>query len=373
MSATSIAKYLIGASNIKYEVLDTIFRDVPIRNDIINLYIDTDYVFHRLYRNNTNSDLYAVDSNVLVMDIVVTVINMIGHYRRYFATRLHKDNRIFLLFNTKIPAYQKHCYDSYGQTYYEKYKRNNKDYGEITAVIQSAYKFIKSIIVYFEGLYCIDNSGIDNLTAIQHIRLNEVTKNDYSIIFTRNLLACQLISDNCSVLYTKRDDSYMITDKDPYEAILAGKKTTSGELTASMIPFCFGLSGYTERGIESPACRGIVSGVKKVKKLMDDGKINPNSSNSSFIEAIENDFMSDELDDIKSLLNAITISLSKKALTSNQKEQIMSGIYDLYDQEGIDKINEMLMNLNSDGDIIDSINLNMTVDNNSYYDGEWSM
>ena len=42
-------------------------------------------------------------------------------------------------------------------------------------------------------------------------------------------------------------------------------------------------------------------------------------------------------------------------------------------KEGIDKINEMLMNLNSDGDIIDSINLNMTVDNDSYYDGEWSM
>ena len=310
MSATSIAKYLIGASNIKYEVLDEIFKDVVIKSDIINLYIDTDYVFHRLYRNSTNSDLYAVEGNVLIMDIVVTMVNMLGHYRRYFATRLHKDNRIFLVFNTKAPVFQKHCYPGYGESYYKKYKRHNKDYSEITAVIQAAYKFIKTIVVYFEGLYCIDNTGIDNLTVIQHIRLNEVVKNDYSIIFTRNLLACQLVSDKCSVLYTKRDNSYMVTDKDPYKAILDGKKTSSGKLTASLITFCFGLSGYTERCLESPACRGIVSGIKTVKKLLDEGKITPTTSIASFIEAIQNDFTSNEIDDIRNLLNAITISLS---------------------------------------------------------------
>lgn len=370
-----MAKYLIGASNIKYDVLDNIFKDVKISNDILNFYIDSDYVFHRLYRNAVMSDLFSVDKNTLIMDIVITMVNMIGHYRRYFVTRLHKDNRIFILFNTKVPAYQKHCYSDYGSEYYKKYDKSNKDYSELTDIIKTAYKFMQSILVYFEGVYCINNAGIENLTVIKFLQNNDNTEGDYHLIFTRNHLACQLIDSNCSVLYTKRDHSYIATIKDCYKGILEGKKTNSGDLTPSTIPYCFALCGYRERDIEPTLCKGVVSAVKKLKKLWNSGNLNNNTSIPSFVESLESEIITD---DIKHISEALTINLSEHAMTSDQKEMIMSSIYDLYDQEGIEAINEMLINLNSDGDIIESGNLNMCINDkyySSYFDdlSEWSI
>lgn len=372
-----MTKYLIGASRIKYEVLDELFKDIKINGDIINLYIDTDYVFYRLYRNNLLSDIFSVDEKIIITDIVIAFINTLGHYRRYFVTRHHHNCRIFTVFNTKIPTYQKHCNESYGIKYYEKYSKTNKDYAALTDIIKKAYQFIQGIIIYFDGIYCIENHKIDNLTTIEHLKRYDRSNIEHHVIFTRNHIACQLLSGTCNMLYPKREHSFLVTAETCYKGILQDRKTTAGNMTPSTIPYAISLGGYTERDIEAPYCNGLIAAVKKLKKLWEKDLLTDTTSLDAFLEIVRREYKIEPsmIGDIKNVYNSISLSNAAHALTSDQKSHIESWIYDLFDQEGLNKINELIVDLNPDADIIEFSNLNMEAKQSCEYEDymEWSI
>lgn len=129
MDNFSIIRYLIGASRVKFSVLDEIFKEIKISKNHVTMYVDAHAILYRLYRNNVISELQNLPTEIVVRDIVISFVNVLAHYRRYIATRLHKSNDIIVVFNRELPKYQKKYYSDYQHKLYEQYNPDHKDYG----------------------------------------------------------------------------------------------------------------------------------------------------------------------------------------------------------------------------------------------------
>ena len=112
---TSLIRYLIGASRIKYEVLENLYATIPTMQYRMGvMYVDAHSIFYRLFREKDFSTVYADSMNELVRDLVVGFFNVIGHYRRFMATRLQLDNDIYVMFNPDLPKWHEHYTDRMG-------------------------------------------------------------------------------------------------------------------------------------------------------------------------------------------------------------------------------------------------------------------
>ena len=116
----SMIHYLIGRARIKYTVLDEIFHSVyiPKENHLV-FHMDMSSILYRLYREKDLDTIQSVPYQVAVKDLVISIMNTIGHYRRYFTTLLGMSNTIILYFNQTPPAYQDLIFDKYRNNWYK--------------------------------------------------------------------------------------------------------------------------------------------------------------------------------------------------------------------------------------------------------------
>lgn len=364
MPDISLAKYLIGISRIKYDVLNELFENNSVNSDIVNLYIDAHTIFQRMYRNNILSDLYSVDSDVLTKDIVIAFINTLGHYRRYMATRLKKTNRIFVVFNRKIPTYQSSIDDSYGEEFFGKYRSLNKDYGQLTEAINKAYDFIQGLVPYLEGIYCINNDKIEDFTVLHYLINHPDTKGDFNIVLTRNILGCQLLSKRCVMIYPKREKSRLYTADTCFKLLVEDRKTESEILPVSAMAYYTALLGTKESGLSTIGPRGTTAAVTLLNKMYTAGDLTEKTSINAFCESV-NKYLKKALSDIE--LNELqrrykmyNLSLSSVAMTNSQRGKVDACLYDLYDQDGLDELNETLIRVTPDEEILELSNLNLS-------------
>ena len=119
---TSIATYLIGSTAIRYEYLDQILPPIVDKiqeNEKLIFHVDLEGIIYGLYRKSNLPQLHAMEFDILVKDITVGVINVLAHYRQYFATRLGMDHEILVYWNYELPAYQKEYCREYRKKTYE--------------------------------------------------------------------------------------------------------------------------------------------------------------------------------------------------------------------------------------------------------------
>ena len=363
MPSNSMAKLLINASRIKYSVLDELFKDIKIQSDTVNLFIDGHYLFYRLLKESNASDVYASEENEIIMEIVLAVLNTIGHYRRYIATRLGKSNRIFLVMNRKVPKYQGSLIHKYGKTHYETYDGTHKDYGPINVATEKAIEFISGLIPYFEDVFMIDSSGVEETVAMSYIMGCEEAQGDFNIIYTRNEMSFQLMDDHCVVLFPRRDESKIITAKTWSAYVTRTAKYEAPEIPVQYIPIYLSICGLKCRDIPSCYLRGSVNAIKTIKNLIDSGEVKDDISGKVFLDVISNlktkkerKPSAEEAEIMRLVYKAVYIPACIAALTDAQKTKILSSIYNLYDQVGLEKINEKLIEFD---DVLDITNLNM--------------
>lgn len=370
MTEPSMARYYINAARIKYHVLHALFKDVTIDSDVVNLYIDLHAIFYRMYRNDRVASICSVNESSLVMDIVISTLNTIGHYRRYIATHLKKSNRIFLFFNRKLATYQTKHYADYAKNYYDMYSNDHPEYSPITKAIKKAFKLIAEIVPYLEGIYLVDNRGIDSSTAINYFRTHKETKEQFNIIFSRNLNDAQMLTDeNQIMLYNNRDDSFILRNDNALKKWIKVNKRKidiDPDITPNIIPFFLILSGDSTTGMKSKYCRGISTAAKVINKMWNHQILSEHTSVQMFIDTVweylKGDFGSeDDRKDIKSKFMALNIPTATKALSNAQKMKLESNLYDLYDVAGLESLNEDMIEMNPESEILDLYNLSMSI------------
>ena len=193
---TSLIRYLIGASRVKYEVLENLYATIPTMQYRMGvMYVDAHSIFYRLFREKDFSTVYADSMNELVRDLVVGFFNVIGHYRRFMATRLQLDNDIYVMFNPDLPKWHEHYTDKNGWCHdkYKRYDQKHPDYGFHAKAIRKAYSFIVGLSPYFEGIYCIDSTGIDEFALMAGMGFSDDT---FYTIYSRNMYCTQFVRKN---------------------------------------------------------------------------------------------------------------------------------------------------------------------------------
>lgn len=366
---SSMVRYLIGRARIKYTVLDQLFRSVYIPQPGIVMCVDASSILYRLYRKHDLDMIYSVDPNIVIKDLVISFLNTLAHYRRYMMTRLNKTNDIIVYFNRIPPDYQTMIYPDYRKSWYKLFDPNHPDFGPLTAIVEEAFNFIQGLVPYFEGIYVIDNIGVDDFTTMYHMINSPKYKDWYHLIFSRNMLTTQMVDSSCSVLYNKRDDSYMITNGTVFKnGILKGRKTGASEnLTPKMLPFIWTLGGCSDVDLKkSKYAGGVADTVKILNPLADQRLFQDTMSIQSFLKELAKNTKDNQAelksvpDQLVNRYRILNLQFTAAALTDSQKINIWKSCIDLYDQFGLEEINDRLAMIGSSEELLEITNLNMS-------------
>lgn len=383
MEDKSLIRYIIGASRVKFDQLDELIRNhkdlvgVNFRNtfNMAVVMVDANSIFYRLYRDSDLAAVYADRRNELVRDLVVGFMNVLGHYRRYIATRLHLSNDIFVAFNMDPCKYQRSLVPDYGNKYMLRYDKDNPTYGFINEALRDAWKFIVSLSAYFEGIYCFDLKKVDEFSTIL-AAISPSDKNLY-ITFSRSPIPLQLLDNatqptpNWFQLISKRDNSIFVDRNDCFEKmILADRKLRPHpKLSCGDLPYLWALSGcpYVSVGSTKYA-KSIVDAIRIVNKAFDDGgmMLIKNMSFPVFCDSIGDYTKRSRIElhtDIPKLMKrfkAMNLYLSAGALSNDQRLAIKRNLVDMYDQTELEKLNDLLAQGSDDPNLLEIENLNMS-------------
>ena len=384
MEDKSLVRYIIGASRIKYDTLDELIKNYP---DLVGvnfskqfemcvMMVDAHSIFYRLYREKDLASIYADSETELIRDLVVGFMNVLGHYRRYFATRLHLDNDIFVSFNRKPCKYQRSLVPEYDDKHVKRYDLRNPDYGFINHALNKAWEFIISISAYLEGIYCIDLPGVDDWTTLTMAASPNSDRNLY-INFSRSHIPLQLLSNSTTEipswyqLINKRDKSIFVSRKDALsKVVLADRKLIPHKLISiGDLPYLWAIGGCPEVSMGSTKyARSVGTAIRIANRHLDNGGYQLyNMSFQQFCEAIA-PFTKKSAIELKSDIPKLTRRfqamnqyLTSRALTNDQRLQIKTNLIDMFDQTELEKLNDTLARMgDSDPNLLEIENLNMS-------------
>lgn len=359
---------------IKYPVLDTFLPDTVGSRDPIILHIDADAIIYRLFRKKDLSLIYSVSKDTAVKDVVVGMVNVIGHYRRYIITKLRRNCIIYLYYNTMTPPYQEAMYPGYRASWYRLFNQLHPEYGVVTEIMNKAIPFVASILQYTTGNYMIDNQGVDNPTAINYFirKIERTARSDrrwsdaLHIIFSRSVVPLQLLNDNTIQLYPKRDKSYIITANTAYsKGIMEGKKSQASDLLRPpSIPYVIMLGGLKDLDMKhTPYARGLTRAAVLISRAIrhDREQYLPDLVLDRLTPLVNDPkrFVQDR-EQMKYRYNAVALSKSMYAITKSIMIRMESSIVDLYDQNALEEINNLLSQIDADENLIEITSLNLS-------------
>ena len=369
----SLIRYIIGASRIKYEVLDNLYAGINTSQYRMGvMYIDAHSIFYRLYKERELANLYSAQKDELVRDLVVGFFNVVGHYRRYMATRMRLDNDIYVMFNRKSPKYNAHFYPNFNQKLYKRYDTSDPNFGFISDALNVAWSFILELSPYFEGIYCMDNSGIDDFAMMVRIGFAD---DIFYTIYSRNMYGTQLIRPNAVQLFNRRDSSRLITYGTCYKkGILYDLKTQAdATLTPNLLPLIWTFSGCGDVSVQSTKYISRISTmIKGLNDMAHDNALSANMSIHSFLDTISNYItlstrcpsslvLKIDRPILENRYKALSATLASNAITSDQWAKITAQLYDVYNENELEELNNVLAIGNVDPELLEVTNLNMSV------------
>ena len=115
---------ILGTSKIQYQVMDQLMISVnTLQYDRMIFHLDAYAIFGKLYHQVSQSDIESASIDDSIRQMVISFMNILAHYRWYFAARMKMDNMIFIHWNMELPDYQKGLYPNFMETRYEKFDR----------------------------------------------------------------------------------------------------------------------------------------------------------------------------------------------------------------------------------------------------------
>ena len=344
----------------------------------VTMFVDAHSVFYRLYKNRDIPTIYANDMNEFVSDIAIGFMNTLGHYRRYFATKLNCDNRIFVMFNRIPPTYNTSLSREFDSHFIKRYNTTDLNFGFTNRAVETAYGFIVELSHYIEGVYCIDNRGVDDFTLMQWIGFDPAALN---IIFSRNMYATQLLKPGTVQLYHTRhrdgtDNSRFITVDNCFEdGVLFGiQKKADKKITPEMLPVIWAYGGCKDLDIPKlPYVSGIARIITIMNEIVNRSYFDTNISVNSLVDQIGAYFpverngrvyttirMAIDKPYIMNRCKALSIPLCAMAITKSQIAMMEKDLIDLFDENELERLNETLANSGGDPELLGLESLNMS-------------
>lgn len=374
----SLVKFLIGMNQTKYAVLEELYRPYRDRNyELGVLLVDAHGIFSRLYREKKLASIYAGNRAELIRDLVVGFLNVLGHYRRFLALRLGLDNDIYVMFNRVQPVYNRNYFRDFNEELVRRYDPADVTYGFTNQALEAAWSYILGLSPYFEGIYCLDNGGIDDFGLMRSLEYDDKV---LVTILSRNVYGNQLLRNEHWVqLHAKRDKSYLITRENCYaKGLLAETKVVASEkLTPEMLPLIWSIMGCKSVSMGSmKLVQNIKTMITGMNKMADDGYLTPDTTITGFLEnvgpyvSLSTVQLKSSKSRIEDRYKALSARLSARSITSDQLARINAQVYDIYNQAELEQLNELLAKSRLDPEILHLENLGMSAGvRRDIYDG----
>ena len=163
---TELIEKILNGKKLNYESLNKLMKPYIKKKNIqkmtnINIFIDFNNIVKQLYNPdilnylNTlkNEDRFIISSGIL---------NLISHYRHYFASRFCCYTTFYFMYNSKPDKNLIKINPDYKKEFYEKrLNMENQSFGVLNTTIKENIKIIKTFIKYIPHSYFIDSNNIE--------------------------------------------------------------------------------------------------------------------------------------------------------------------------------------------------------------------
>jgi len=214
---------LINSKKIKYTVLDTLFNRQEFSavykpGTMINFFIDIESISKHLFASNFRDDIYNEISTInnIADESALTafLLNYIGHYRHYFASRLGCPSRYILFYSFQKDKRNLDLEPTYREHYYKtRLSTDNDAFNKIRSNIEYNLNLIKNIIKYIPDCYIYDTGDLNHMLIPSYIMNVNSSERALNIINTDNVeIYGQDIfyNRNCFLLEMKSDNSKLL-------------------------------------------------------------------------------------------------------------------------------------------------------------------
>ena len=288
----------IHTCKVSYEILDSILNKLKHTSrllegkDTITLYIDIINLLRNLYKEDIQEEILTLGTQDRWV-MVAQIINIVGHYRYYFFSRMGKYTNIILYYSDKESNYCKEVDANYNRNYYNKHFRYDNDKKSANQIIINTIKMVKSFMEYIPYAYVINTGTVDPRAWVAYRVLNQNRDTDYSMILTNDDLYMDLLEDtrnDISILKVQGPYSQNIYLGNVIDYIFRKVKTKPIIESNNIIPLLMALTGSKEHNISYKSKMGPYRAYKYIGKLEREYNVDPNTNYTpEVLEMLVND------------------------------------------------------------------------------------
>lgn len=223
---------ILNSKKIRYDKLNSLLDGYISQMDTYkqaNIYVDLQSVIKQLYNDELLKQFQSVDDRNRIV-IVSEIVNLVGHFRNYFATRKLMFTNFYFYYSFKESTYHKDIYSDYRSEYYE--KRNDPEhliFGFLNRVLIHSMKLVKTIMMYIPHCTFINTLDIEpSLIPYSIINSNRVSEDDINFILTNDKTYYQdlTLSKRTYILTIQgTEKSRLITKENVIDCILTQNKS----------------------------------------------------------------------------------------------------------------------------------------------------
>lgn len=220
----------LNSKKIRYEYLEILFSKYKNSfkpENTINIFIDLPSMVKQLYNPENIKGISGIINKKEKYFIASNLLNMIAHYRHFFASRLQCYTNIAFIYNSKIDTTIQKINPNYKKTYYEKrFLFSNPIFSDLNCLLRDNYKIIKIMIDYLPHCYFLDSLSMDSSCIFPFIIEQDEFKDNLNIIISNDKLLYQntLVGETL-ILQPKGDKSNIITSNYIFNDLVGKNKT----------------------------------------------------------------------------------------------------------------------------------------------------
>jgi len=286
---------ILNSKLLNYEKLNELlfpFIKKYKKESVVNIYIDVWDWVKQLYNPDITENLNSLVNNEKYT-IASHLINIVSHYRHYFASRHQMYTTFYFIVSTNKCKELTNKFPDYKKDFYEKRLNiNNQYFGVLNSIMKTNFEICKIYIEYIPHVYWIDtnnldprgmlhcilelNNKLDNIGEIQKIKnegsLNIILSND-------DLLLQSLLLPNIINIQSRSEKSRILYKDNIISTLLEGsKKTNTTNLLPEYITLINPLMSFKNYNIKGLRNMGGIKAVKFIEKAVENNIINLDSN-----------------------------------------------------------------------------------------------
>lgn len=301
--------------------------------------INLENVFKTILTSRINNYYMASKTqNELKIELMSNIINLGQHYSLYCA-KIHRKAKIVLYWNYPDSPYRNNKYVSGYRDYYSNRMFNSLDCAYIMKCLNECHAFLTTMVKYVNNVYIINATDMDSCVVPMIIKNDKYNmKNTQYIIVSNSKYDYQYVNYGFTVLSPAGDKSKLLSTENVVDHL---KSTNNIKNKLSMSPnhiaFALALLGDKYRSIPKMNGVGLSSVLTFLNQAIDNLLITDNTTNADMLsEIISESYRKQFINNYK----CTNIEYQYNEATVVDKENVVNQIFDKYDTNSLDYINE---------------------------------